>query len=132
MDMGLDLWTMMVGGLGAVAGAAARAYGERLRSLERRDVSERDLWIKIGALEQRIQTLSEELTRAREEAAAVRASFQSMTEQNQAMRRRYNLLRKSHDNLLRQGAAPPGQAAPVVPLEGPSPGPSPVPGGDQP
>jgi len=134
MDMGLDLWTMMVAGLGAVAGAAARAYGERLRSLERRDVSEKDLWLHIGKLEQRVEAQGNELSEARTQIALLQSQNQTLRDQHRDLSDRYDRLRERYDRLLRDypGTAPPGTDIPALPLEGPSPGPSPVPGGDQP
>ena len=111
MDINLDLWTVLVGAIGAVAGAAGRAYGERLRSLERyaqREVSERDLWTHIRTLETRIEHLTTELQRALERSAALEATVAMLRE------------RECHP-------APTAteQSAP----EGPDEGPSPVSGG---
>lgn len=128
MDMGLDLWTMMVGGLGAIAGAAARAYGERLRAIEKRDVSERDLWLHIGGLEQKMEESRKESAALRTEIAVLRRENEQLRAQHEALSERYDRLRESYDTLLRQGSSPPGGST-TPPPEGPREGPSPVPGG---
>lgn len=124
MDAGLDIWTVVVGGLGAIAGAAARAYGERLRVIERRDVSERDLWIHIGALEQRMEESRQESAALRTEIAVLRRENEQLRAQHEALSERYDRLREAYDTLLRQGPKPPRNHP-----EGPHEGPSPVPGG---
>jgi hypothetical protein len=113
MDINLDLWTVLVAAIGTVAGAAGRAYGERLRSLERyaqREVSERDLWVHIRTLEVRIEHLTTELQRALERSAALEATVAMLRE------------RECHP----APETAPEQAAPEAPHEGASP----VPGGD--
>ena len=116
MDINLDMWTVLVAAVGTVAGAAGRAYGERLRSLERyaqREVSERDLWVHIRTLETRIEYLTTELQRALERSAALEATVAMLRE------------RECHPA---PGTPPETEPEPAAP-EGPDEGPSAVPGG---
>ncbi len=144
-----DLWTIVAAAIGAIAGAAGRAYGERLRNIERRDISERDLWSEVRTLRIQQETLHEQVQAAQAkcsqqevqiallqaENGTLRAQYQELSAENKQLRAqyqtlsdRYDRLRASHDRLLR--GAPP-LSAEQIRIEGPDEGPSPVPGGDQ-
>lgn len=146
-DYTTDLWTILAAALGAVAGAAGRAYGERLRNIERRDISERDLWGEVRMLRTQQEALHEQVQAAQvkctdqevkiailqSENGILRAQYQELSAENKQLRAqyqdlsaRYDRLRASHDCLLRGG---PPLASETYLHEGPDEGPSPVPGG---
>lgn len=148
-DYTTDLWTIIAAGLGAVAGAAGRAYGERLRNIERRDISERDLWAEVRTLRAQQESLHEQVQAGQQkcsdqevkiailqaENGTLRAQYQELSAENKQLRAqyqdlssRYDRLRASHDRLLR--GSPPSLTEQAAP-RGPDEGPSVVPGGDQ-
>jgi chromosome segregation ATPase len=147
-DYTSDLWTILAAALGAVAGAAGRAYGERLRNIERRDISERDLWGEVRMLRTQQESMHEQMQAAQvkctdqevkiailqSENGILRAQYQELSAENKQLRAqyqdlsaRYDRLRASHDRLLR--GSPP-LVTDMHPPEGPDQGPSAVPGGD--
>jgi len=147
-DYTSDLWTILAAALGAVAGAAGKAYGERLRNIERRDISERDLWGEVRMLRTQQEALHEQVQAADQKSArqevqiallqaengTLRAQYQELSAENKQLRAqyqdlsaRYDRLLASHDRLLR--GSPP-LVTDVHPPEGPDEGPSAVPGGD--
>jgi len=136
-DYTTDLWTVVAAALGAVAGAAGRAYGERLRNIERRDISERDLWGEVRMLRTQQEALHEQVQAAQvkctdqevkiailqSENGILRAQYQELSAENKQLRAqyqdlsaRYDRLRASHDRLLR--GSPPLEAE-VVDSEAP-------------
>ena len=121
-DYTSDLWTIIAAALGAVAGAAGRAYGERLRNIERRDISERDLWSEVRTLRAQQESMHEQMQAAQvkctdqevkiailqSENGILRAQYQELSAENKQLRAqyqdlsaRYDRLLASHDRLLR-------------------------------
>lgn len=115
--------TLLCSGLSAFAGAVAKAYGDRLRTVseaekrrEARDLSEMDLWARLGAMEERVQALNKQLAAMTEQAGNLKAEVAELRAENRLLRlqqdemsKRYDRLRESHDSLLRGG--PPVDAA---------------------
>jgi seryl-tRNA synthetase len=147
MDYGYDLGAVIVGLVGVLIGAAGRAYGERLKNIERRDISERDLWGEVRTLRAQQEVLHEQVQAGQQKSAqqevqiallqaengTLRAQYQELSAENKQLRAqyqdlstRYDRLRASHDRLIR--GEPPIYADQHA-IEGPSEGPSAVPGG---
>lgn len=140
MDYGV-LVTIICSTLSAIGGVIGKTWSDRIKiaAEDRRadrelQVSEKDLWFKMGAMDQRIESLTKELHAARAESAELRVQLVVLQTKNEHLQtahdelsRRYDLLRASHDNLLR---GDPPLANLAAPLEGPAPGPSSVPEGD--
>jgi predicted RNase H-like nuclease (RuvC/YqgF family) len=79
--------------LGTAAGAGLKTIGDRIklvyedRQCERsRQVSEMDMWQKIGAMEQRINDLTEELKESRKENAELRVEVAVLRQENAQLR----------------------------------------------
>ena len=79
--------------LGTAAGAGLKALGDRVKlahedrqSDRNRQVSEMDMWKKIGALEQRINDLTEELKESRKENAELRVEVAILRQENAQLR----------------------------------------------
>ena len=120
--------TILCSALSALAGAGAKAFGDRLklahedRIHERdREVSERDMWAEIGALRSGQERLHESLHKAEQRAADLSIEVAVLRTENESLRislrelsARYDRLRERYDGLLRaspNGVSPEGGGA---------------------
>lgn len=88
--------TVLISALSALAGAGAKAFGDRLklahedRQAERdRSVSERDMWQELGALRAEQQRLHQALHEAQQEAAKLRVEIAVLRRDNEQLRAQY-------------------------------------------
>lgn len=86
-------WMVLSNLITSLVTLVVQKFGERAKLLfeERKDVrsrgvSEQDLWLKLGAMEQRIATLTEELGHARLEAAALKVEVAILRSDNERLR----------------------------------------------
>lgn len=112
--------TLLCSALSALAGAGAKAFGDRLklahedRIHEReREVSERDMWAEIGALRSGQERLHESLHSAEQRAADLSIQVAVLRTENEALRAslrdlsaRYDRLRERYDALVSSSSHP--------------------------
>lgn len=101
-----EKWTI-IGAVGAVAGALIKTVGDRLTARDSREISERDLWAKLQAMERRMDAVSVRLEDARKECAELRtvicrleAENRGLRDQLQTLEQQYRRLQGEYDALL--------------------------------
>lgn len=96
----------VIGVIGAAAGALIKTIGDRLRARDKREISERDLWAKLQAMERRLDTMSARLDESRRECANLRlvingleAANASLRDQLTTLAGQYRALKAEHEAL---------------------------------
>lgn len=93
-----EKWTI-IGAIGAVAGALVKTVGDRLAVRDKREISERDLWAKLHAMERRLDSMSVRLDESRKECSDLRTLVAKLETENRGLREQLDTLQGQYRRL---------------------------------
>lgn len=93
-----EKWTI-IGAIGAVAGALVKTVGDRLAARDKREISERDLWSKLHAMERKLDSTTIRLEDSRREVSELRILVTKLETQNRGLREQLETLQSQYRRL---------------------------------
>lgn len=105
-------WLTVAGLVGATAGVVGKTLQGWWRDRHRREISERDLWARLQAMDRRIDSLSAQLATSKEESSSLRLKVAHLEAENRQLRAamaglqdRYDALSRDYEEVRRNGKA---------------------------